>query len=247
METNEITLLAGDGRTELPATWHLPTRRATNGAIIVLHPANSNRHAFPVPEICQGAADLGLTALRFDFRSVHSQEPASKIHAAGLDDLLGAYNFLYSFGKEIKPKRIYLAGYSRGASIALLTAGQPAFLPGPLTGLMALMPPLHDPSGHNPVDYPGLSNLTMPKLLLTGENDPICSGPALSRFAATLPTPTHLEILPGTGHYFEPRPIPPALTAAQISSFADNNTRQAVTTVLSWLEEQDTIREDLRK
>ncbi len=248
METNQISFLSGDGRAELEGLWHLPSRRATNGALIVLHGLNLDLEHPPLPEISRGAAELGLTVIRFNFRYVRDRQAGSHPDF-GMDDLRGAYNFLLSFGREIQPKRVYLAGYSRGARVALLAAGRAGFLPGPVAGIATMMTALHDTTRSTWIEYPGSETLTMPKLFVGGEYDPYSSGPELADFVATLPGPNQLHILEGSGHTFEPHPAEghPNPTEAETAAQKAANLRNATDIVLAWLEEQDSIRENLRK
>ena len=244
MEANEVTFPSGDGKAELSGIWHLPTRKATNGALIAMHGLNLDKEHSPLPEISRGAADLGLTVLRFNFRYVNNRKAGSHPDF-GMDDLRGAYNFLLSFGKEIRPKRIYLLGYSRGARVAMLATGQKGYLPGPVAGIATLMMALHDLSGSEWVKYPALETLTMPKLFVGGEYDPYASGEELTGFVKNLPEPVEMQILNNSGHVFEPQGLSD-LTEEESATLKAANLQKATELVLTWLEKQDKVRIDLR-
>ncbi len=246
MAINEITFASGDGQAELQGLWHLPTRRATNGALIVMHGLDLDLSHPPLPEISQGAADLGLTVVRFDFRYLHDPRYSRDDLDSAMDDLRGAYNFLMSFGKEIQPKRIYIVGYSRGARTALYALGRENFLSGPVAGVVALMPALHNAHRTIWLEYQGHERLTLPKLIIGAERDPFASGAELTDFVAKLPGPTEFKLLTNCGHRFEPRPQS-GLSVPTIAEKTAANLTQTTEWVLSWLAAQDSIREDLRK
>lgn len=244
MEANEVTFPSADGKAELAGIWHLPTRKATNGALIVMHGLNLDMTHSPLPEISRGAAELGLTVLRFNFRYVKDRQAGSHPDF-GMDDLCGAYNFLLSFGKEIRPKRIYLLGYSRGARVAMLATTKKAYLPGPVAGIASLMLALHDLNRSEWVKYPGLETLAIPKLFIGAEYDPYASGEELTEFVKTLPQPVEMQILNNSGHVFEPQRLSD-LTEEESAVLKATNLQKATEGVLNWLEEQDKVRLDLR-
>lgn len=240
MDSNEVTFISGDGTTELTATWHPPTSRATNGAVIVLHGVLSDKDHEPGVSLCEGAAQLGLTALRFNFRSVAAGDwdgfdPSTQ----GVEDLLGAYNFLQSFGKEIKPKRLYLIGASLGGMVALNFAQYPAYA-GAVKGVAVLGLVLYDISRQICLYEPGLPGMQSPLLVVQGERDPYTSPAELKEFTATLPFSNRVEIIQGAGHGYGPVSLK---GAAQTS----RNLQKVVEVTLNWLAEQDADREDLRK
>lgn len=247
-QVNHVTFPSADGKATLEGSWYLPARRATNGAAIVMHGANNNREWGVLPKLCEGAAALGLTALSFDFRfhqSARGPEDASQ----EIDDLLGAYHFLQSFGKEIKPKRYYLIGKSLGAYTALLATRQGGPLTGQINGVAALGVALHDQDYTEFRDLTFVESLTCPTLFVIGERDPLGTPEEYRTLLGKTQHPVRLEIIERAGHSYNPvqlageAPLTPEEAAAQEAAHF-----QKVTDItLEWLEQQDSIREDLRK
>ena len=157
LQPHPVTFASGDGTAELHGLWHLPAQRATNGALLVLHGSSYTKEAELNQWLAEGAAQLGLTALRFDFRYVRHNQKSQADLATELDDLVGAYNFLQSFGKEIKPKRLYLVGEFLGAMVATKAASGP--LGEAVKGVAALGLPLHTADGKNWFNYTALQKL----------------------------------------------------------------------------------------
>lgn len=248
LQVNSVTFPSADGKAELRGLWHLPAQRATNGAVLVLHGSSYTKEAELNLWICEGAARLGLTALRFDFRYIQAEQSATKDLTLELDDLVGAYNFLQSFGKEIKPQRFYVVGKSLGAIVAMKAVAE-----GPLSdaikGVVALGLPLHDPTKKTWFDYSALSKLTCPVLLVVGERDPFGDPLELQPLLQTLTVAKELAIISGGGHSYEPliSPDEPALTASASEIQQQLNQRQVVAITIEWLERQDKIRKELRK
>ncbi|HEX2910474.1 MAG TPA: alpha/beta family hydrolase [Chloroflexia bacterium] len=247
METNNVTFPSADGQAELEAVWHLPARRATNGAVIVLHGTSYNKDSEPSTSLCEGAARLGLTALRFDFRYVHNGE-REKFNPVthGLSDLLGAYNFLQSFGKEIKPRRLYLIGKSLGGLVALGMATNPEYA-AQVNGVGVLGLVMHNTDGSQWFLPEGLPELKAPLFVAQGSRDPYGSPEELRRFLEKLEVPASAKIIEGGGHSYEYLPSGgKALAPEQAELQSKTNMAQAVNLTLDWLEKLDATRPDLR-
>ncbi len=238
MEANPVTFLANDGASRLEGIWHLPVRRATNGAVIVLHDLNDNQAEPLYAELCQAAARLGLSALRFNFRFVQSGSPAD-FHPLrqGVEDLEGAYNFFLSFGKEMKPKRYYLIGKGAGGLAALALATKPAFS-ATISGVAVLglsLPVLAQLCSGNSLD---ITALQAPLLVIQPLADPAGSLAEVRVSCSRLAVACQLEVLDGSSE------------AAGLNSTGlplAKNPARAVELTINWLGQQDAHREDLRK
>lgn len=246
LQPHPVTFASGDGTAELQGLWHLPARRATNGALLVLHGSSYTKEAELNQWLCEGAAQLGLTALRFDFRYVQpTQKPQSDL-ATKMDDLIGAYNFLQSFGKEIKPKRLYLVGKSLGAMVAMQAAS--GRLAGAVNGVAALGLPLHT-TDDNWFDYTALQKLACPVLCVVGARDDFGNPQELQLLFDSLSVPKELQVIAQAGHSYEPviDADEPYLDPVAYKERQRHNQRRVADIVLEWLERQDAIRENLRK
>jgi predicted alpha/beta-hydrolase family hydrolase len=209
----------------------------------VLHGSRATKEAPLNQWLCEGAAQLGLTALRFDFRYVHSQNAFQPDMASCLDDLAGAYNFLQSFGKEIKPKRLYLLGKSLGAMVAM-QASTRGLLAGVSTGIAALGLPLHDVAKQQYYDYSELPKLNCPALFVIGELDSFGTPAELKPLLSTLNVPFELVTIPQVGHSYEP--LAETLSQVDRNEQQSHNQQQVVALVLKWLAQQEADRPSLR-
>ncbi len=240
-----LTFPSGTGEAEIQAVWHTPTSRATNGAVIVLPGGGYTKDHWLNVELCVGAAALGLTALRMDFRYKTTGDRANfNPRIQGLDDVMGAYNFLQNFGREIKPKRLYLIGKSLGGVVALSFAISEKYASA-VSGLAVFGMVLH--GAENPERFwpEGLPGIKSPLLVVQGQYDQYANPEELQEFCNSLPIPSQIEIINGVGHSYEPVP---ALDNAEAHADSQRqNMGRVVHITLDWLEKQDSIREELRK
>ncbi|MBN9391728.1 MAG: dienelactone hydrolase family protein [Chloroflexi bacterium] len=249
METNEVTFLAADGQTELHGVWHLPTSQATNSAIIVLHGSSNTKESPLSVEMCRRAAEIGLTALRFDFRYVEKGGPAGfHPYKDGIDDLIGAFNFIQSFGKEMKPKRIYLAGKSLGGLVALTLAQKPEYKD-KIRGVIVFGFAMHQPGQTKTLLPP--PNLGAPDcdvVVIQGELDPFGSLDEISEYFLEAAIPVDIVSIEGAGHGYEPveRPGQPALGADELEKEHQENVEIALKEAVEWLKEADADRDNFR-
>jgi predicted alpha/beta-hydrolase family hydrolase len=249
LETNAVTFLSGDGRTELPGVWHLPTAQATNGALIVLHGSSNTKDSPLSVEMCKRAAGIGLTALRFDFRYVQKGGPAGfNPYREGLEDLIGAYNFIQSFGKEMKPRRIYLAGKSLGGLVALALA-QKAGYRDKIRGVVVFGFALHQPGQTKTLlPPPGLTAPDCDVLVIQGELDPFGNLDEVSEYCLEAGIPVDIFSIQGAGHGYEPvqRPGQPAPEPGELEKAQQQNIETALAQAVDWLKEADADRDNFR-
>jgi predicted alpha/beta-hydrolase family hydrolase len=240
-----LTFPSGTGEAEIQAVWHPPTSRATNGAVIVLPGGGYTKDHWLNVDLCVGAAALGLTAVRLDFRYKTTGDRANfNPQIQGLDDVVGAYNFLQNFGREIKPKRLYLIGKSLGG-VAALSFALSANYSYAVSGLGILGMVLHGAESSDRYWPEGLSDLKSRLLIVQGQHDQYASPDELQEFCNNLPIPSQIEIIKETGHSYEP--IPPLDDAQALAESQRQNVGRVVQITLDWLEKQDSIREELRK
>ncbi len=249
METNEVTFLSGDGQTELQGVWHLPVVQATNGAIIVLH-GSSNTKDSPLSEgMCRKAAQIGLTALRFDFRYVRKGGLAGfNLYKEGIEDLIGAYNFIQSFGREMKPKRIYLAGKSLGGLVALTLAQKEEYRD-KIRGVIVFGLALHQPCQTKTLlPPPGLAAPDCEVFIIQGELDPFGNLDEISEYCLEAAIPVDIFSIEEAGHSYEPiqRPGKPALEPGEQEKAQQENIETALTQAINWLKEADSDRDNFR-
>ena len=247
---NEVTFSAAEDQVELQGVWHAPTAQATDAAVIVLHGRAFNKDSQPSIGLCEGAAALGLTALRFDFRYVQTKTTRGfDPTVQGVRDLMGAIQFLETFGKEIKPKRLYLLGKSMGGLVSLAVATRKEYADS-ITGLATLGLVLHSDDGDQNQYLPnGLPGLRASMLVVQGEYDPYGSPADLKRYFKTLTVKHELQVIPGAGHSYGPIDLSDQAAGHDHNKGpqAEANMQKVIDLTLDWLKRQEAGREDLRK
>ncbi len=140
-------------------------------------------------------ARRGMVALRFNFRGVGRSEGSYGGGVAEVADVAGAVDYLAA-RSDVDPGRLYLLGYSFGASVALRhVQADPR-----IAGIVALCLPLGEMSigsldeGFWQVD-------ARPKLFLAGDRDHVCPLSELEPLVKRLPEPKRLVVLEGVDHF----------------------------------------------
>lgn len=160
---------------------------------VVCHPHplhGGTLHNKVVHTLARSFVRLGARSLRFNFRGVGASEGE---HAAGdgeVDDALAAARWLVG---RYPGRRLYLAGFSFGALVALRAA--PAL---DCAGLVTVAPPvarLPEPFVRPDCAW----------LVVQGGADDIVAPADVSRFVAGLADPPRLEIMADAGHFFHGR------------------------------------------
>lgn len=141
-----------------------------------------------VVTVCEALAAAGIAALRFNFRGTGRNAGS---HGGGLgerDDVRAALDFLAA-NDEVDAKRLFLAGYSFGATVALATGYEG------LSALAAISPPLGGESAR-------MLSLACPALLVFGERDSVAPVENLERLGIQLPEGSRVVVVPGADHFW---------------------------------------------
>ncbi len=140
-----------------------------------------------VTTVARAFARLGADAVRFNFRGVGASAGS---HADGIgerDDALAVVRWC----RERWPGRpLYLGGFSFGAAVAAAIASRadPA-------GLVTVAPPVERLGA-------GFTAPRCPWLLVHGDADDVVPAAPVLQWAAALPQPPRIVVLPGVGHFF---------------------------------------------
>ena len=140
-----------------------------------------------VTTLARTFANLGAIAVRFNFRGVGAS--AGK-HADGegeRDDVLAVVDWSRARWPGL---RVYLAGFSFGAAMALSVAARAA-----PRGLVTVAPPV----ARLPVDF---EPPRCPWLLVHGSADDVVAPVPVIGWANALATPPRIVLVDGVGHYF---------------------------------------------
>jgi hypothetical protein len=144
-----------------------------------------------VMAICQGLLEQAVAAFRFNFRGVGR---SGGVYGNGIterEDVKAALAFVRA-RPEIDTKRIGLAGYSFGATVAL-----PVALEDDRVSRLALIsPPLAGPAWEQLKGYP------KPKLLMVGSADAFISAKEFRQYAQDMPEPRQYFVISGADHFW---------------------------------------------
>jgi hypothetical protein len=179
---------------ELEGILHLPDGKARgNMSVVVAHPHpmfGGSMENMVVRRICEAISSRGVRSLRFNFRGVGASGGFHNRGGGGVDDVLSAMGYMR--GKR-KKAPVGLAGYSFGASMAVLAARKDksvkriACVALPL-GLINL----------GPAEFPKGQEL----LLIAGNSDTVAPVSELRTFAEMSKGRARLEVLRGADHFF---------------------------------------------
>jgi len=186
-ESRPVTFASGD--LTLEGLLHLPDTTPAPG-IVVCHPHpqyGGDMQNNVVSAICETAVASGIAALRFNFRGVGASEGAHTRGPGEVEDARAALDYLRVL-REIDSARLALAGYSFGAVIALLAAGDE------IRALLAVSLPTIEPLPK--------SGPSCPALFVAGNEDEYADVEKLKAFVLTLGPEAELKFIPGLGHFW---------------------------------------------
>jgi alpha/beta superfamily hydrolase len=167
-------------------------------AAVVCHPHSQHGGSIDVPVIVATARELagrGMIALRFNFRGVGRSEGQFGAGVEEVADVAGAVEHLLT-EEDVDPDRVYLMGYSFGASVGLrYVESDPR-----IAAIVALCLPLGDKTIGS-LDEGFWESCRVPKLFLGGDRDHICPLSELRSLVERLPQPKELYVLEGADHF----------------------------------------------
>jgi alpha/beta superfamily hydrolase len=190
---------AGTVSLQLEGVVHNPSgENVPRPAVVVCHPHSSHGGSMEAPVIVACARELarrGMVALRFNFRGVQRSEGRFGDGVAEVDDVAGATDYLLA-RDDVDSGRIYLMGYSIGASVGLrFVESDPR-----VAAIVALCLPLGAMSIGS-LDEGFWEEYRGPKLFLAGDRDEICPLSELRTLVERLPHPKELVVLEGADHF----------------------------------------------
>jgi alpha/beta superfamily hydrolase len=171
---------------------------APHPGAVVCHPHSLHGGSMAVPVIAATTRELaqrGIAALRFNFRGVGLSEGRFGDGIAEVADVAGAIDYLVA-QEDVDPHRIYLMGYSFGASVGLRQVEKDPRI----AAVVALCLPVGAASiGSLEKDF--WESCSIPKLFLAGDRDHICPLAELQALVQGLPEPKQLVVLEGADHF----------------------------------------------
>jgi len=190
---------AGSEPVKLDGVLHTPDAvDSPSPAVVLCHPHSLHGGSMRVPVMEVTARELagrGLMALRFDFRGVGRSEGSFGEGLGEVEDVGGAFQFLAE-RNGVDESRLYLMGYSFGASVGLRYVEQGS----PVSAIAALCLPLGE-STILPLSQQFWLGWRKPKLFLAGDRDDICPLSELRPLVEGMPEPKQLTVLAGADHF----------------------------------------------
>jgi len=190
--TNEtpVTFPSGDVTLE----GRLSVASAGAAAVVICHPHPSYGGSMDnnvVYAVRDAVAKAGLTALLFNFRGVGRSGGRSTGELTDSRDAAAAVDFLAA-GSGLKPKAIYLVGYSYGAWVGIFHA-----LSDTRVAAWAAISP---PTGM--FDFSYLTASPVPKLIVCGDMDDFVEAHELKRIYDRLSEPKNFISVHGADHFY---------------------------------------------
>ena len=192
MNSTHVEFPCGD--ITLEGEWHLPQEEGPFPVVVVCHPHSlygGNMRNNVVIAICETLSQQSVAALRFNFRGVGKSSGKFGGGITEQEDVKAALDFASS-SSDVDPKRIGLAGYSFGGSVAL-----PAVLQDERISCLALVSPALSDSG-----WEQLKEYSQPKFVIVGDADSIVQRERLQQYIKEVRSPAQYQMVPGADHFW---------------------------------------------
>lgn len=162
--------------------------------MLVCHPHplyGGTMHNKVVFRAAKAALQLGLPALRFNFRGVGKSEGRFAEGAGEREDVIAALNYL---GARFLPSPICLTGFSFGAWVGLeVGAGDPR-----VCALVGIGLPTADPQ----LSFDFIRAIEKPTLIVQGTHDQFAGREDFDKLFASQRGPIRLHWVEGADHFF---------------------------------------------
>ena len=189
----ELTLAGGAG--DIEALVELPEPEvARAGVAIICHPHPlhvGTMHNKVVTMISRSLRELGLTAVRFNFRGVGTSAGHYDNGVGEAEDVAGIARWM---AETLPDHQLWLAGFSFGSYVAARAAQTL-----PVRQLITVGPAVEN------FDFAPLKRPDCPWVVIQGEEDEVVSPQAVFDWAAGMKPPVQLIRMPETGHFFHRR------------------------------------------
>lgn len=175
-----------------------PDSSASSGreprAVIICHPHPLHGGMMTnkvVHMLAKAFNDFGITAVRFNYRGVGASAGRYDEGVGETDDALAVMDWA---ARRWPGVRLWLGGFSFGGGVAIRAASARR-----IEGLVTVAPAVRE------VSVPTGNALRVPWLLVQGDQDELVNAQDVQAWAASLPAPPQIALLPGVGHFFHGR------------------------------------------
>jgi uncharacterized protein len=180
--------------------------------VIIAHGAANDMQEPLIVAVCEGLADAGYVALRFNFayREKGRKAPDSQ---AKLETTWKSIHSFFTESLSYKFKKVIVGGKSMGGRVAsqMVAAGKL-----PAHGLILLGYPLHAPGKKETLRDSHLYEMNIPMLFFAGTRDTLCDLPLLKDVLKKLKASWDLMVIDGGDHSFH---LPMSANIAQEDAY----------------------------
>ena len=169
----------------------LPGELKTNITAVICHPHPLYQGTMDNKVVSMSASAfraLGMPSVRFNYRGVGKSEGSYGEGIGETEDLYALLDWL----QTVRPGPIWLAGFSFGGYVAYRAAANRS----EVTELLTIAP------GITRFDMQGLSEPTIPWVVIQGEADEVIEPSAVYAWLDSVKAPRTLYKLPAVGHFF---------------------------------------------
>jgi alpha/beta superfamily hydrolase len=192
MDGKRISFASGE--LLLEGIFAAPDAISAGAGVVICHPHplhGGDMQNNVVRALAEAFAAASYAVLRFNFRGVGKSTGEYGEGIGEQEDAKAALTWLAAH-PDLHVERLFLAGYSFGARVALAVAATDPRL----HGIIAVAPPILRG------DWPSLTSFYGPKIFISGDADPYAPPEALMPWIDGLPDPKRLAILPDVDHFF---------------------------------------------
>lgn len=144
-----------------------------------------------VTTVAKAVQKMGAWSARFNYRGVGNSAGEYDNAIGEVDDLLAVVDYVTTQHPQLT---LWLAGFSFGAYIAAKGATKVS-----AKQLISIAPSVEN------MDFQSLPEITIPWLVIQGDQDEIVSAQAVYEYVDSLPNPPKLIKMPAVGHFFHSR------------------------------------------
>ena len=194
MTATQHDLMFPSGELAIEATLHLPDGEGRFPGVVICHPHpqyGGDMYNVIVATLARALPEVGIAALRFNFRGVQMSEGAYDGGYGEIEDAVEAMNYM-AVSDGIDASRLGIAGYSFGAAVAIAAAAR--------SNIAQALVSIACPS--RVFNEMSAQELLLPKLLMLGEHDHDFPAQQFRFMARRFTDPKDVEIIRGADHFF---------------------------------------------
>ncbi|MGQ9731930.1 MAG: alpha/beta hydrolase [Candidatus Zipacnadales bacterium] len=215
----------GDEAILLQGVLHRPVSKSDTPlpALVMCHPdptMGGTMNDAVVVSVVSEALNRGFVVLRFDFRGVAASSVGHELVKGTVEDVLGALDFLAA-QPGVEPNRLYLAGYSFGAVMALKTLQIEDRVQACVTVALP-----YSGKPHEREELREITRRDRPIFIVIGNHDEYGNPQAIREFFAEKQIEAYVHVITEADHFFRDPPTALMQVATSVAEFLEKQARQ---------------------